>query len=54
MLEEVVVLSLGPSKGPDMMIFKRLQSGWEAIDRSTNDAVTSYEISYSAVFCVAS
>ncbi len=33
MLEAVVVLFLGPSTGPDITIFKRLQSGWEAIDR---------------------
>jgi len=32
MLEAVVVLSLGPSKDPGLLNFKRLQSRWEAID----------------------
>jgi len=48
------MLSTGPSKYPDMIIFKRLQFTWEFIDQSTYDRVKSDEVLYSAVSCLAS
>ena len=53
-LEAVVTLSLGPSKGPDIMIFKRFQANWEFIDRSRFQTSSSDEIVYKAVSKVAS
>src|SRR6218665_128000 len=50
MLKAVVILFLGLSIGPDIVIFKRLPSRWEAIDRSTYDTVTFIQ----SAFCVAS
>ena len=52
-LEATVTLSLGPSKGPDFMIFKRFQSSWEIIDRSNFQASSSNDIVHSAVSSVA-
>ena len=47
-LEAVVVHALGPSKGPDILIFKRFQSQWQSIDRSNyQTAASDAEISSS-------
>lgn len=54
MLEAVVILSLGPSQGPDIMIFKRFQTKWEFIDRSNYDTATSDEKLLGAVSSIAS
>ena len=54
MLEAVVILALGTSKGPDILIFKRFQTNWEFIDRSTYDIIASDEALHSAVSGVAS
>mgnify|MGYP006352973215 FL=1 len=54
MLETVVILALGTSKGPDILIFKRFQTNWEFIDRSTYDIIASDEALHSAVSGVAS
>ena len=54
MLEAVVMLSLGPSKGPDIAIFKRFQSSWKFIDRSNYVTVRSDKVLTSAVSSVAS
>jgi len=34
-LEAVVLHALGPSKGPDILIFKQFQSQWQFVDRSS-------------------
>ena len=54
MLEAAVILALGTSKGPDILIFKRFQTNWEFIDRSTYDIIASDEALHSAVSGVAS
>jgi len=40
-LEAVVLHALGPSKGPDILIFKRFQSQWQFIDRSSYQTAAS-------------
>ena len=52
MLDAVVVLSLGPLKGPGEMIFKWQKISWEFIDRSTCDIPV--ETLHSAVSYIAS
>jgi len=49
MLEAVVLHALGPSKGPEIMIFKRFQSIWQFIDRSDYATVTSDDVLSNAV-----
>ena len=40
-LEAVVLHALGPSKGPDILIFKRFQSQWQFVDRSSCQTAAS-------------
>jgi len=34
-LEAVVIHALGPSKGPDILVFERFQFQWQFVDRSS-------------------
>lgn len=41
MLEAVVINSLGPSKGPEITLFKRFQTNWPYIDQTTYQTMSS-------------
>jgi hypothetical protein len=49
MLEAVVVHSLGPSKGPEIAVFKRFQTNWTFIDQTTYLTALSEEQTASEV-----
>jgi len=53
-LEAVIVQSLGPSKSPDIAIFKRFQSQWEFVDKSSYQTVSSDDAINRNVSAVAS
>ena len=42
-LEEVTVVCLGPSTGPDISLFKRLQEQWSYVDQTTFRAAQPIE-----------
>ena len=49
MLEAVVLLSVGPSKSPDIMIFKRFQSKWSIIDKASYQVTVSNDVTHNCV-----
>ncbi len=53
MLEAVVVLSLGVSQGPDILLFKRFQKQWSSIDTADYQTALSDESTAGAVADVA-
>ena len=53
MLEAVVVLSLGVSQGPDILLFKRFQKQWSAINTADYQTALSDETTTGAVADVA-
>lgn len=53
MLEAVVSTALGPSSGPDILIFKRFKNYWSKIDQSDYKTVTSDPISLESIQNVA-
>ena len=53
MLEAVVILSIGPSKSPDIMIFKRSQSKWCIIDKACYQVALSDDVTYNCVSDIA-
>lgn len=40
-LEAVVLSSIGPSSGPDILLFKRFQTNWPAIDTKSYESFKS-------------
>ena len=53
MLEVVVLLSVGPSKSPDIMIFRRFQSKWSIIDKASYHFAVSDDAKYNCVSDIA-